>query len=206
MTTKTKIDLYKEKKKEYIAPATPQVVEIAEANYLAIEGTSKPGSEIFTDCVGALYAVAYTTKMTSKAAGQDYVVCKLEALWWSHASDKSLGWVPMDRWQWKLMIRVPDFITTEKVNESIKILQQRDKNANTSSVTLERFGEGTCIQMLHVGPYDREVETIVMMQSYAKENDFEFSAKHHEIYLSDPRRVEPAKLRTILRMPVKKKK
>ncbi len=140
-------------------------------------------------------------KMASKFAGRDYKVCGLEGLWWVSSAQKFLD-ARRESWQWKMMIRTPDFITAEDLKETIEKLRQKGKPAEVSQVKLERLDEGRSIQVLHVGPYSEEPTTIAAMEEFATEHGLIRNGRHHEIYLSDPRRVKPEKLQTILRQPV----
>ena len=143
--------------------------------------------------------------MTHKFAGfQDYVVGKLEAQWWQDDPNANFSTVPPERWNWRLMIRTPSFVTLEEVKEAASKLIENGKAPNADEVKLESIPEGKCVQMLHVGPYDQECVTIDAMRAFVEENGWVLHGRHHEIYLSDPRRVAPEKIRTILRHPVKK--
>ena len=198
----TKIDLYKQHKAEYAASRKPALVNVRKACYLAIEGQGAPGTETFTASIGALYGVAFTVKMTRKFSGrQDYTVCKLEAQWWSDG-DRDFAAAPKLSWRWKLLIRTPDFITRKDVESAVAVLRKRGKGEGVERVRLESLSEGNCVQMLHVGPYEREQETIESMRAFVASKALSIQGRHHEIYLSDPRRVAPEKLKTILRMPV----
>jgi hypothetical protein len=157
---------------------------------------------MFSASIGALYGVAFTVKMARKFSGkQDYAVCKLEGQWWSDAEGDFMA-APKHAWQWKLLIRTPNFVTGKEVVGAIAALLKRGKAETIRFVRLESLSEGKCVQMLHVGPYDREHETLVSMKALADSNGLSFHGRHHEIYLSDPRRVAPEKLKTILRMPL----
>ena len=204
MKTQLKLDLYKLNKAEYAATRKPALVELKPATYLAISGQGAPGGELFTASIGTLYGAAFTIKMTRKFAGrQDYSVCKLEGQWWSEpASD--FGKLPPDQWLWKLLIRTPDFIKEAELRQAVAVLLKRGKGEDVKRVHLESLAEGRCVQMLHVGPYNKEHETIAVMKAFAEAKHFELSGKHHEIYLSDPRRVPPERLKTILRHPVRR--
>jgi hypothetical protein len=208
MPTGDKIDLFKRHKSEYAASSRPKLVDVDEGTYLAIEGTGAPGGEDFQKKVEALYGVAYTVKMTRKSSGEkDYVVGKLEAQWWSDGADAgasgfSLGDAPRDRWRWRLMIRTPEFVEEEELERAASVLIEKGKDPTVKEVGLRTVAEGRCVQMLHVGPYDREAETMEAMRSFAEAEGLKPSGRHHEIYVSDPRRVPPEKLKTILRMPV----
>jgi len=198
----TKIDLHKHHKAEYAASRKPALVKIGKACYLAIEGQGAPGTEVFTASIGALYGVAFTVKMTRKFSGrQDYAVCKLEAQWWSDG-EREFTAVPKQAWRWKLLIRTPDFVTQKEVESAVAVLLKRGKGKEAERVRLESLSEGKCVQMLHLGPYERESETIESMREFAASQALAFKGRHHEIYLSDPRRVAAEKLKTILRMPV----
>ena len=203
MTKSTeKLDLHTIHKAEYIAPQKPLIVQTSPATYLAIEGQGEPGGAAFTDRIGALYAIAFTVKMTRKFAGlQDYTVCKLEGQWWG-LGNACLSQLPKDQWCWKLLIRTPDFIADADLAKARCALLDKGKTESVADVKLETLDEGTCLQMLHVGPYDNERETIAIMVAYAEKNGLKPNGHHHEIYLSDPRRVPPARLKTILRFPV----
>ena len=199
---KTKIDLYKLNESEYAAKPEPALVKVGKGKYLAIEGEGAPGSESFVASIGALYGVAFTIKMTRKFAGkQDYAVCKLEGQWWC-ANVENFAAVPKESWRWKLLIRTPDFITQKDVDSAVAVLLKRGKGKEVERVRLESLTEGKRVQMLHIGPYDKEGETICLMKSFAASKGYSFHGQHHEIYISDPRRVAPQKLKTILRMPV----
>lgn len=203
-TTDGKIDLFKElQKTEYAQPKKPVMVEVSNGTFLAVEGQGSPDGGEFTAKIGALYSMAYTLKMTRKFDGkQDYVISKLEGLWWSDLGP-DLKNIPREEWRWKLMIRTPDIVGRDEVEQAAKVLVDKGKPREVEEVHLETFEEGKCVQMLHVGPYDREWETISQMLAFADERGYESHGRHHEIYLSDPRRVEPDRLKTILRMPVR---
>ena len=204
MKTQPKIDLYKLNKTEYAATRKPAIVELKPATYLAISGEGAPGGEAFTASVGALYGMAFTIKMTRKFAGkQDYAVCKLEGQWGSVA-EPNFAKLPPAQWLWKLLIRTPEFISEEDLRQAVTVLLKRGKGEDVKRVRLESLTEGPCVQMLHVGPYDKEPETIAVMKAFAEKQQFEFSGRHHEVYLSDPRRVPLERLKTILRVPVRR--
>ncbi|UWZ82963.1 GyrI-like domain-containing protein [Occallatibacter riparius] len=193
----TKLDLYEAHKKEYAASAKPTLVEIRPAVYLTITGQGAPGSPAFTDAIGALYGVAFTVKMTRKFAGkEDYSVCKLEALWpdWGTAAEPN----------WQLLIRTPEFVTPGDLRDAVRTLAKRGKGDHADRVRLHAISEGLCVQAMHIGPYENESKTIDAMRAFAEKQGMRISGPHHEIYLSDPRRCDPSKLKTILREPVSK--
>jgi hypothetical protein len=196
-----KLDLYQTNKTEYATPRKPVLLRIAKAAYLGIAGRGSPGGEAFEQAIGALYSVAFTIKMASKFAGRDYGVCKLEGLWWVNSGHTFMT-EPKDQWSWRLLIRTPDFIGKREIEAARKQLAEKGKGPLFKEVELTTLNENQCVQMLHIGPYDREPESIAQMQAIATGQGYRFDGLHHEIYLSDPRRVAPEKLRTILRIPV----
>jgi hypothetical protein len=197
-----KLDLYRKHRAEYVAPKTPVQVTVRSAKYLAITGRGGPAAPAFQRSLGALYALAFTIKMARKFAGRDYAVAKLEGLWWGERRGRLLIDEPQSRWRWTLMIRVPPFITEADRRTALATLTARGKDPLVKSVKLEVLKEGRCVQVLHVGPYDAEHESIGRMMAFTRELGRRFRGKHHEIYLSDPRRVPARRLKTILRHPV----
>jgi hypothetical protein len=194
----TKLDLQKLHQAEYKASRKPVLVRTKPAQYLAIEGQGAPGNARFQACIGALYGMAFTIKMTRKFAGQqDYAVCKLEGMYFG-----DLASVPKDEWKWKLLIRTPDFVKQKDLDAAVATLLKRGKPPEVKEVRLESIREGDCLQMLHVGPYEKEHESISLMRQDAEAGGLKLAGPHHEIYLSDPRRVAPERLKTILRQPI----
>jgi hypothetical protein len=217
MAPTAKLDLYRQHKAEYVTPSKPQFVDVGPARYLAIQGQGEPGGALFTASLSALYGIAFTIKMARKKAGRDYKVAGLEGLWWTDDPTKPMPDLPPSAWRsggtrsapcaaperWKLLIRTPDFITQADLAQARKALLAKGKSPLAAQVKLETIREGRCVQALHVGPYDKEHQTIGAMDAFADASGLAFHGLHHEIYLSDPRRVPPAKLRTILRHPVR---
>jgi hypothetical protein len=204
MASTKKLDLYKTFAADYAATRTPALVEPHAAQYLAIEGRGEPGGTAFTTRLGLLYNVAFTIKMAKKFAGIDYAVCKLEGLWWGQAKRGTTFLdEPRSQWRWQLLIRTPDFITAADRSAALEQLRERGKDPAVADVKLVRLDEGRSIQLLHVGPYDAEPESLERMHALARAHKLKPHGLHHEIYLSDPRRVPAARLKTILRMPVR---
>ena len=202
--TSEKIDLFKEHKAEYKVTSKPALIKTTVAQYLMIDGQGAPGGAVFEECIGALYSMAFTIKMTRKFAGLgDYTVCKLEGLWYMQDGSDDFCNIPQDKWCWTLMIRTPECVKGADLKKAVKALLKKGKAEKVKDVKLETLNEGQCVQMLHVGPYDKVCEVIEVMQDFAKENGLSFTGKHHEIYLSDPRRVAPEKLKTVVRRPVR---
>ncbi|MCF3649624.1 GyrI-like domain-containing protein [Synoicihabitans lomoniglobus] len=200
MPTPGKIDLFKSLKSEYASPRTPKLVPTTPGLYLAFNGSGRPGGDRFGDGIGALYAVGYTLKFRRKLGpGPDYAVGKLECIWKHLPAERD-----SDGWRWQLLMRVPDFITAAELDETIAVLIEKKKPATVREVQRVEIDEGLVVQMLHVGPYEDEPSTFAAMARYATAEGYASDGDPHEIYLSDPRRVEPARLKTILRQPVSK--
>jgi hypothetical protein len=201
-----KVDVYEVLRHEYVTPKAPVLVDVSRGTYLAIAGRGEPGGVAFTTAVGALYNVAFTVKMARKFAGNDFTVSKLEGLWWANRGKGHFLDQPRSTWAWRVLIRVPDFVTPAEADDAINQLIAKGKPKEVRNVALEHLHEGRCVQLLHVGPYATEPDSIARMREFAAEENLQFSGTHHEIYLSDPRRVAEDRLRTILRVPVAKAK
>ena len=198
-----KLDLYKVLKEDYVKPKKPVIVKTTPGKYLVITGRGEPGGETFRAKLEALYGIAYTIKWTKKLEGRDYKVCGLEGLWWGGFGEA--GELPEDKteWNWKMIIRTPDFVGKRDLARAVAAQLKKGKGPGVSEVQLERIREGLCVQMLHVGPYSTEAETIETMREFVEDQGLTLHGLHHEIYISDPRRVPEDRLRTILRLPVK---
>ncbi len=199
-----KLDLTKEYKAYYTAKTTPEVVEFREVQIISIEGKGAPGGSEFVTRVQALYPLAYGIKNLSKKEGRDFGVAKLEGLYWVEP-EKSIPEVPMEEWMWKLLIRMPDFVTPEIVEAVKKEVIKKKKIELAAEIKHERMNEGRCVQILHIGPYAAEHESWQKMAGLMEKENLVANGLHHEIYLSDPGRVPEEKLKTILRQPVREK-
>ncbi|MCH7592764.1 MAG: GyrI-like domain-containing protein [Planctomycetes bacterium] len=197
------LNLFELHKKDYVAGREPALIDIPPAKYLTLVGKGAPGGEAFVTKIGVMYRVAYGAKMRSKFAGRDFAVGILEALWWGTTDRHNFVDEPRETWNWKILIRVPDFITEANVRQAFEVSAKRSQGSKAPDVKLETLKEGRCIQVLHVGPYSTEPETIAAMKALAKEKGLTLRGEHHEIYLSDPNTTPPDKLKTILRQPVK---
>jgi hypothetical protein len=198
----TKLDLTKEFKTYYTAKTRPEVAEFGEIPFLTIKGKGEPGGKEFTNKVEALYPLAYGVKKICKKQDKDFGVPKLEGLWWVE-SDKPALEVPREEWRWKLIIRMPDFVTSEILEKAKEEVFKKKELELIKVIKFEKMKEGKCVQILHIGSYSTEPESLVQMRKLMEEKNFVESGLHHEIYLSDPRRVSEEKLKTILRQPVK---
>lgn len=198
-----KLDLAKTDKAYYTAKTKPQLIEFEAIRYVTIMGQGSPDGQAFAQAVEALYTLSYSVKGIYKAKEKDFTVAKLEGLWWVDGDRSKALEVPREEWHWKLLIRMPEFVTAERVEEARRTAIGKKKELNEiAAVEFERLHEGSCVQMLHVGPYATEPETLAQMYQYIEANSLRISGLHHEIYLSDSRKVEPSKMKTILRYPV----
>ncbi len=204
-----KIDLKKELKYLYSPSAKQvQVVDVPRLKFVLIDGTISPGeppglSAAFQEAIGALYGVSYTAKFASKLRKTDpidYPVMALEALWWTDLGEFDPA--QPQEWKWTAMIMQPEHITEQMFQEAIQQVRKKRDSAALSRVRLESFHEGLCVQVMHVGPYSEEPATMTRMAAFVQEHGYVYRGKHHEIYLGDPRRARPEKLRTVLRHPV----
>jgi hypothetical protein len=201
-----KVDFKKELKHLYRPSAKNfEVVDVPPMNFLMIDGHGDPNvAQSYVDAVEALYAVAYKMKfMSKKATGQDYVVPPLEGLWWAEDMDTFTVSRDKSAWDWTMMIMTPDWVSRSVFAEAIEVIEKSKDLPALEKIRLEVFREGLSVQILHVGSYDDEGPTIsTLHQEFMPEKGLKENGKHHEIYLSDPRRVAPEKLKTILRQPV----
>ncbi len=197
-----KIDLFAEYRHEYVQCKKPRLVTYDWAWYLSVDGRGKPDQPEFAEKVAALYAVAYAVKQASKKAGQDYAVCKLEGMWHLDIGFDDFKTAPSTAWYWTLAIRTPDHIGPAELDAARQKLLAAGKSPAVAEVTQIMLEEGRCVQMLHIGPYDQEEPTLAAMRAFIEANGLYAIGRHHEIYLSDPRRTAPEKLKTLLRLPV----
>ena len=200
----TKLDLRKELKAYYSAKRKPEIIDVPPGKFLAILGRGDPNGEEYQQAMQALYGMSYTLKFDQKAKGRDYTVMHLEGLWWIEDGVFDLNKpAPRELWRWKSMIRQPDFVTDETVEEIRPDVREK-RGQKVDEVVLETFHEGVCAQVLHVGPYSEEGPTIQLLHDYIQEQGYRMRGDHHEIYMSDPRRSKPENLKTILRHPIEK--
>ena len=198
-----KLELRKTLKEFYNPPAgEATLVKLPPMKYIMVDGSGEPGGESFTQAMGVLYNVTYTMKFRAKKLlKKDYDMMAPEGLWWMEGK---IDMNRRDRWLWTLMILVPDFVTPKMFSESVAEVRTKKNPPGLERARLETLDEETSLQIMHVGPYAREPESIAKMDAYAKEHGYRMVGKHHEIYLGDPRRAAPSKLRTVLRHPVAK--
>ena len=205
---------YKKEYKEFYMPKNkPTIVDVPKMNYIAVRGKGNPNAEDgeYKQAIGLLYGIAYTLKMSKKTDHQidgffDYVVPPLEGFWWQEGIN-GIDYSHKEDFCWISLIRLPDFVTKADFDWAVGEAT-RKKKTDFSKVEFLTYQEGLCVQCMHIGSYDNEPETVELMDSYAKENgyvtDISATRYHHEIYLSDARKVAPEKLKTVIRHPIKK--
>ena len=207
-------DFKKEYKEFYMPKSKPEIVTVPKANYIAVRGKGDPNDEggAYQQAVGILYAVAYTLKMSYKTDYRiegffDYVVPPLEGFWWQDGVD-GIDYSDKSTFNWISVIRLPDFVTQKDFDWAVKTAEKK-KHLDCSKAEFLTIDEGLCVQIMHIGPFDDEPATVSMMNEYllenGYENDFSGSRLHHEIYLSDARKVAPEKWKTVIRHPIKRK-
>lgn len=171
-------------------------------NFLMIDGCGDPNGPEYQEAIEALYGVAFTVKfMIKQSTGPDYVVAPLEGLWWMEDM-ANFNMEVRDDWLWTAMILQPEFVTAELVKEAMAQVEAKKNPPALCRMRFEKMEEGRCAQILHIGPYAEEAPTVVTLHEFIAGEGYEVCGKHHEIYLSDPRRTAPDKLKTIIRQPV----
>jgi len=208
-------DYKKEYKEFYMPKKKPSIVEIPKMNYIAVRGKGNPNDENseYKNSIGLLYAIAFTIKMSYKGSHKidgyfEYVVPPLEGFWWQE-NTHGIDYNRKEDMNFISVIRLPDFVTEDDFRWAVDEATAKKKQ-DFSKVEFLTYDEGVCVQCMHIGSYDNEPETVDLMHKYMEENDYELDITdnrlHHEIYLSDPRRCDESKLKTVIRHPIKKKK
>lgn len=208
-----KIDYKKQFKELYNPKTTPMLIDVPQMTFIAVDGRGNPNDKDgeYHSAVEAIYALSYTIKMAPKSSVniegyRDYVMPQLEGLWWfsnctASSEDKS-------KYCWTSMVRQPDFVTEEVFELAKALVKKKKPDLDTTKTRLLTFAEGLCVQCLHIGPFDDEPLTLAKMKEYMETSglvsDLSEVRKHHEIYSSDPRKVDAAKMKTILRYPVRR--
>ena len=203
---------FKKEYKEYYRPKNkPEIINIPQFNFIAVRGKGNPNEEngMYQQAISALYAVAYTLKMSYKTDYKiegfyEYVVPPLEGFWWQE-DEKNIDCLHKEKFRWISVIRLPDFISKNDFDWAVEKASTK-KKIDCSKVEFFTFEEGLCVQMMHYGSFDEEEATVEIMNQYLQEkgyrNDFNKSRLHHEIYLSDARKVAPEKWKTVIRHPI----
>ena len=206
-------DYKKEYKEFYMPNDTPSIVTVPKMNYIAVRGSGDPNEEDgeYKKTIGLLYSIAFTIKMSKKGSHQiegyfDYVVPPLEGFWWQNGVE-GIDYARKTDFNWISVIRLPDFATKEDFDWAIAEATVKKKE-DFSKVEFFSYDEGLCVQCMHVGAYDNEPATVELMHKFAEEQgyvlDITEKRLHHEIYLSDARKVVPEKLKTVIRHPIRK--
>ncbi|MGN6492150.1 MAG: GyrI-like domain-containing protein [Agriterribacter sp.] len=205
-----KTDLRKVYKAYYSAAKKPEIVQIEPARYLSLRGKGDPSSQSYAGNIQALYATAYTLKFRMKEQQKDFVVASLEGLWWfDEEKYQNVGItdapliIPRSEWEYRMLIRMPDFATEADIQKAVATSFSKKQLEAIKKIEPYNMHEGKCIQMLHVGPFNTEPETLLQLQAFSQKHNLHKNGMHHEIYLSDFRKTPQEKLRTILREPVK---
>ena len=206
-------DFKKEYKEFYMPKNKPEIVTVPQANYIAVRGKGNP-NEIdgaYQKAISILYAVAYTLKMSYKTEHKiegffEYVVPPLEGFWWQDNVD-GIDYADKAAFNWISVIRLPEFITQKDFEWAVETASEK-KKLDCSSAEFLTVDEGLCVQIMHIGAFDDEPQTVALMDEYVAQNDYENditeSRLHHEIYLSDARKVAPEKWKTVIRHPIKR--
>ena len=207
-------DFKKEYKEFYMPKNKPEIVNVPAMNYIAVRGKGNPNEEngSYQKAIGILYAIAYTLKMSYKTNYKidvffEYVVPPLEGFWWQDHTD-SVDYTDKSTFNWISVIRLPDFITKKDFDWAVETAQKK-KNIDCTSAEFLTLEEGLCVQMMHFGSFDDEPQSVSVMNEYIEnngyENDISEKRLHHEIYLSDARKVPKEKWKTVIRHPIKLK-
>ena len=204
-------DFKKEYKDLYMPKSAPMLIDVPPMSFIMLDGRGDPNGEEYQNALGTLYALSYTVKMSKMGGKQppgyfEYVVPPLEGLWWCDGDAFDLN--KRDRWLWTSMIRQPEFVTAEVFAWAKEAAKKKKPEFDYDKARFETFREGLCVQAMHTGPFDDEPATLARMQAFIEQNGLKSAVgaerKHHEIYLSDPRKTAPEKLKTVLRLPVEK--
>jgi hypothetical protein len=208
------VDFKKTQKGLYQPSKNPSIIDVPEMVFIMADGQGDPNtSQSYKAALEALYGISYSIKMSKMGPWQpegyfDFVVPPLEGLWTFDEQAFEAGSADKNKFQWTSMVRLPEFVTTE-VFDAVKAgLAKKKPDVDTSIIRLEKFTEGLCAQILHIGPYDDEPATILLLKEFITQSgyrvDLSGKKRHHEIYLGDPRKVAPEKLKTIIRYPISK--
>lgn len=204
------IDFKKTQRYLYQPKTTPCVIDVPEMIFIAVDGKGDPNTSIeYAAAVELLYKLSYTIKMNNKSI-LDYVIPPLEGLWSVDDDFKGSGAAITNKGKfiWTMMIRQPDFVTADIFEAAKAALTKKKSNIDTSKAKLRTINEGLCVQVMHIGSYDDEPATVAALERFAIENgyviDISDTRHHHEIYISDPRKVAPEKLKTVIRHPIRK--
>ncbi len=197
------LDLRKLLKPYFSASPQPALLSVPRFRYLMLDGSGDPNADPrYQAAVQALYSLAYTIKFSiKKTRSVDYPVMPLQGTWWAEKMEDFLAG-ERQRWQWTMMILQPELVTEEELQQARLVVERKKPGLPLGEVRLAEFEEGLCAQLMHIGPYAAEAPNIARLHEFIARNNLQLRGKHHEIYLSDPNRTAPEKMRTILRQPV----
>ncbi len=198
----SKLDFVKTEKDYYSAKAQPALVELGAYQYITSQGNSAPEDPAFTQAIGSLYGLAYPLKFAYKGMDKDFTMPKMEAYWWMEKDIPFEEAVRTD-WHWKLMIPMPDFVEESEFQKVLESAREKGKVHKETTINFEAIHEDKVVQVLHLGSYEEEKESIGKVMDFIEEQGLEVNGHHREIYLSDPMKTATEKLRTILRYAVK---
>jgi hypothetical protein len=199
-----KVDLKRSMRRLYFPPSgQPVLVDVPELEFLMVDGRGAPGEKAYGDAVEALFSVSFGLKFMIKRLDpeDDYTVMPLESLWWTK-DPEAFDIESRADWRWTAMIVQPPAVTPSLVERAVVDAAAKHRSPALKKIRFEHFREGLAAQLMHVGPYAEELSTIEKLHAFIAEHDYPMRGKHHEIYLSDPRRCAPARMKTVIRQPV----
>lgn len=210
-----KLDYKKKYKDLYLPKTKPSIVDVPEMTFVMVDGHGDPNTSLaYKNALEVLYGISYAIKMSKMKGNEpegyfEYVVPPLEGLWWLGDNDFPVTEITdKSKFNWVSMIRQPEFVTPEVFEGAKEVLLKKNPDVDLSTTRLARFTEGLCAQVMHIGPYDHEAETIRRLTDFINESDhitdIHKERRHHEIYLGDPRKTAPEKLKTVIRHPIRK--
>lgn len=204
-----KVDFKKDYKDLYLPKTKPMLIDVPEMQFIMVDGAGDPNSEAYQQAIGILYGLTFTIKMSKMSGKQpsgyyEYVVPPLEGLWW--VSGGAFSFDQRENWLWTSMIRQPEFVTPAVFDWAVEECGCKKPELDLTRARVSSFKEGLCVQIMHLGPYADEPRSVELMKDFMADNNLidetGSERKHHEIYLSDPRKTAPEKLKTVLRHPV----
>lgn len=207
-----KVDYKKEFKDLYSPKQIPMLIEVPSITFITVDGKGSPQDQEYQSAIQALYSLSFTIKMSKMSNSQpkgyfEYVVPPLEGLWWCNEGLFDVS--KKQSWVWKSMIRQPEFVTQDVFEWAVSECKKKKPEVDISKTALTTFDEGLCVQLMHVGPYSDEPQSLAKIDEFIEKNNLinaiSNTRKHHEIYLSDPRKTASDRLKTILRIPVERK-
>ncbi|HET7673763.1 MAG TPA: GyrI-like domain-containing protein [Candidatus Saccharimonadales bacterium] len=191
------------------AKLKPDFINVPPILFIKVDGSGSPANKDFQEALKTVYGIFYTIKLWGKKHDlpegyEDFTTAPLEAIWWTGVGQEFEPDRPQD-WRWTALMRLPDFVTREFFDEAVNELVEKKKTEIYKKARLENMHEGCCAQILHIGPYDQQMKSLEKLYKFVADNGYEIYGRHHEIYMNDPNRNPPEKLKTVLRYPVRKR-